>query len=240
VRENGLNFISDEEWEGIESLQRWYNSEFFWTGGKINLRRFVVFPNYDVVGAKVKGIREQFSGMIAGGYSESEALSELESRGLIIVKRGGYEDGMLGSGFTRVADNEFNAFLVLDFLLKASRLAPTASFEIFDEGRFVKTRELILKNADALVDLRSTSEEDVESVKFSRKVFAVVNPDKYDGHPPFSNCVDEFNELLPYEKVRVVENWNWLGYESKADYDFNGDDFYGFDLNEKLCHVFFI
>lgn len=239
IPDDGRNFISDEEWDEIRSLQNWYNSEFFWTGGKIDLRRFLVFPNYDAVGRDAVGIRRKFSELRKAGYSEVEMVNELEAKGLIIVKRGGYEDGMVASGFTRVADNELDAFLVLDFLLKVSRVASTAFIDVFDEGNFVKTHSIRVSNGDAEVSAAKVNHELLDELKSTRRVFAVVNPDKYDGHPEFSNCVIEFNDLRPDERAKVVENWNWLGYESKADFDFNGDDFFGFDLNRKLCHLFF-
>ncbi len=239
IPDDGSNFISDDEWESIRSLQNWYNSEFFWTGGKIDLRRFLVFPNYDSIGHDVAGIRKRFTQLREAGYSEVEMVNELERRGMIIVKRGGYEDNMVASGFTRVADNELNAFLVLDFLLKVSRIAPTAVIDVFDEGSFVKTHSISLSNGDGQIRTAGLPQETVEDVRSTRRAFAVVNPDKYDGHPEFSNFVIEFNELLPDERDKVVENWNWLGYESKADFDFNGDDFFGFDLNRKLRHLYF-
>lgn len=239
IRDDGKNFISSEEWDAIRSLQNWYNSEFFWTGGKLNLRRFIVFPNYDSVGKDLKKVRAQFVELEKAGYSDEEIVRELEGRRLIIVKRGGYEDGMIASGFTRVADNEFNAFLVLDFALKVSRIARTAALEVYDEGDFVKTHAVELANGDVTVLKQSVDRTLYAEMKEGRRIFAVVNPDKYDGHPDFSNRVNEFNELLPFERARVLADWNWLGYESKADYDFNGDDFFGFDLNQKVCHLYF-
>lgn len=238
--DDGKNFISGEEWDAIRSLQNWYNSEFFWTGGKLNFKRFVIFPNYDFVGNDIGRIRGEFFKLEKAGYCEEEIVNQLETKRLIIVKRGGYEDGVIGSGFTRVADNEFNAFLVLDFLLKVSRLASTCILEVFDEGSFVKTHSIQLANGDATVTENEVKSEILDKVKASRRVFAVVNPDKYNGHPEFTNRVNEFNELEPNERAKVVEDWNWLGYESRASFDFNGDDFFGFDLNQKLCHLFFI
>ncbi len=239
IHDDGKNFISTEEWDAIKSLQNWYNSEFFWTGGKISLRRFIVFPNFESVGRDLNIVRRQFGELEKAGYSDEEIIRELEARNLVIVKRGGYEDGMLASGFTRVADNEFNAFLVLDFLLKVSRIARTATLEVFDEGDFVKTHAADLANGDVIVKEGTVSRDLYAEAKESRRVFSIVNPDKYDRHPEFTNRVNEFNELLPVERARVLEDWNWLGYESKADFDFNGDDFFGFDLNRKVCHLYF-
>ncbi|MGO9481570.1 MAG: hypothetical protein ACLP05_07310 [Candidatus Kryptoniota bacterium] len=239
IVDDGRNFVSSEEWDAIRGLQHWYNSEFFWTGGKLNLRRFIVFPNYDRVGNETAKINREFSRLEKAGYSEEEIVDRLEANGLIIVKRGGYEDGMIGSGFTRVADNEFNAFLVLDFLLKVSRIAATAMLEVYDEGNFVKTHSIRLENGDGTLIEKSVDVEILEEVKKTHRVFAVVNPDKYDGHSEFTNSVNNFNELQADERARVVENWNWLGYESKTNFDFNGDDFFGFDLNQKLGHLHF-
>ena len=50
VVDDGENFISGEEWEEIHSLERWYNLEFFWTGGKLNFKRYIIFPNYELAG----------------------------------------------------------------------------------------------------------------------------------------------------------------------------------------------
>jgi hypothetical protein len=240
VADDGKNFISSEEWDAIRRLQHWYNSEFFWSGGKLNFRRYVVFPNYDSVGNKISRIRDEFLKLEQVGYSEEEIINKLEADGLIIVKHGGYEDGVIASGVTRVANNEFNAYLVLDFLLKVSRIAPTAVLEIYDEGNFVKTHGIRLENGDGTVEQKFIDEETLSNVRNTRRVFAIVNPEKYNGHSEFSNYVSDFNELCPDERAKIVEDWNWLGYESKTDFDFDGDDFFGFDLNQKLCHLFFI
>lgn len=240
VLDNRENFISTDEWDAIRSLQRWYNSEFFWTGGTLNFRRYLIFPNFDRVGSDSSIIRRRFEEMEKLGYSEEEIVGELEARELIIVKRGGYEDGVIASGFTRVADNEFNAFLVLDFLLKVSRIARTASIDVFDEGDFVKPHSVRLAGGGGILKESDVPSRVLDEIRSTRRIFAVVNPDKYDGHPQFSNFVSEFCELMPDERAKVLANWNWLGYESKASFDFNGDDFYGFDLNQKLSHLYFI
>ncbi len=240
VTNNRENFVSTEEWESIRSLQRWYNSEFFWTGGKLDFRRFLIFPNYDRVGSDSAIVRTRFEELEKRGYTEEEIVDELEARELILVKRGGYEEGAFASGFARVADNEFNAYLVLDFLLKVSRIARTASIDVLDEGDFVKTHSVRLAGGSAILKATEVDARIIDEVRANRRIFAVVNPDKYDGHPQFSNLVSEFCELMPDERAKVLANWNWLGYESKSSFDFNGDDFYGFDLNQKLSNLYFI
>ena len=94
-----------------------------------------------------------------------------------------------------------------------------------------------LKNGGVFVNENRIPSELIGEIKTNRRVFAIVNPYKYNGHPEFTNRVSDFNDLQPDERAKVIENWNWLGHESKANFDFNGDDFFGFDLNRKLSLV---
>ena len=41
-----------------------------------------------------------------------------------------------------------------------------------------------------------------------------------------------FNELKTEEQVKIVKEWNWLGFD--GNYDRHGDDVQGFNLNEKV------
>ncbi|MGB9591241.1 MAG: hypothetical protein ACP5US_06935 [Candidatus Kryptoniota bacterium] len=237
VAERPENFISDDEWEQIKSLQRWYDLEFIWTGGHLNLKKYLIFPNYDKVGDNLKIIRARMQELERFGYTESEIINVLQKEALIFVRKGGYQDGMIASGFTRVADNEFNAFLVLDFIIKASRIASSASFEVVDEGRFVKPQRITIRNGAVIVYRKNVTDEAYKQVFNTRKVFSIVNPGKYDNHPVFSNIIDEFSIMSKEDLAKAVANWNWLGYDSKQAYDFNGDDIEGFDLNMKVDEV---
>jgi hypothetical protein len=237
IGESAANRFSEAEWDEIERLQHWYNSEFSWSTGHLSFRRFVLFPNtedfenldtpvWEVISKRHRLLKSE-------GKSEQEIVAQLEKDRLVVVKWGGYYDDSIASGFTRVADNEWNAYLVCDFLLKASTLVPNASIIVRDEGKFVKTGTVILRNAAVLVPKASASvEEQAEEVVKSRKVFAVVDAEKYNRHPAFRNIIPEFNKLKSSERKKLVRNWNWLGYEGNFDAD--GDDEKGFDLNMKV------
>jgi hypothetical protein len=231
------NKFTDEEWASVERLQHWYNSEFSWSTGRLRFKRFVIFPNtedfanlslsvWEIIAKRQQTLREK-------GLPEREIIAQMEQEKLLIVKWGGYFDECLASGFTRVADNEWNAFLTCDFLLKASTLLPDASIVVKDEGKFIKTGILSLHNASVVFQRGgNTSTINLEEICASRHAFSIVDADKYARHPSFRNVVPEFGRLKEMEKREVLKNWNWLGYDGK--YDSNGDDNKGFDLNSKV------
>lgn len=226
--------ITEEEWDEVRRLQHWYNSEFSWTSGKLAFRRYVIFPN----GEEFEGldttvwalISERKQKLKEEGMMEEEIIRQLERDRLISVKWGGYYDDCLASGFTRVADNEWNAFLVCDFLLKASTLVPHVEIDIVDEGRFVRTKRLRLRDGVAILERRIAEGSDViaELIK-QKRFFAVVDPRKYDKHPTFRNSIANFNDLKVEERLALVRNWNWLGYGNRYETDTEG-----VDLNRKL------
>ena len=228
--------VTDEEWYEVRRLQHWYNSEFYWTTGKLAFKRYVLFPNaeefagletsiWQLIEERRKKLKEQ-------GLSEFEMIAQLERDQLVFVKWGGYFDGCLASGFTRVADNEWNAFLVCDFLLKVSTLLPHLTIEMRDEGRFIRTKRLWLRDGVALLPKRKNGfSETVGGLVKRKQFFATVDPARYDKHPAFKNSIPNFNELKDEDRKAVVKNWNWLGYGNGYR---DQDSPEGADLNRKL------
>jgi hypothetical protein len=239
IFDNGANRFSESEWGEIERLQHWYNSEFSWSTGRLAIKRYVLFPNaedfqnldtpiWEVIGRRHAALRTQ-------GLSEPAIISQMEKDRLLTAKWGGYYDNCLASGFTRVADNEWNAYLVCDFLLKGSTLIPNATINIEDEGKFVKSGKVDIRNGVAEIKEGASPGIDVKELRATGKVFSLVDPAKYNRHPGFRNMIPEFNKLKASEQKKVVRNWNWLGYE--GNFDANGDDFEGFDLNTKIRNI---
>jgi hypothetical protein len=142
----------------------------------------------------------------------------------------------LASGFTRVAGNEFNAFLVCDYLVKVSTLVPNATIDIYDEGLFVKTKNVLLTNCAALIPVREQGRSAFYTdVVEHRRVFSIVDPSKYDSYPRYRSTIPDFNSLKAEERSSIVQDWNWLGFET--NYDANGDDIRGYDLNKKVKSI---
>jgi len=208
--------VTEEEWDEIKRLQHWYNSEFSWSTGKLAFKRYIFFPNvdeFDGLDTPIwEIIQERKAKLQAQGLGEYEIVEQLERDRLVVVKWGGYYDDCLASGFTRVADNEWNAFLVCDFLLKVSTLLPHVLIEINDEGRFIRTRRLWLRDAVVMFPRKTRlSEVRAEAVK-RKQFFSFVDPNKYEKHPVFRNSVPGFNDLDAEDRRTVVRNWNWLGF----------------------------
>ncbi|MEX1138719.1 MAG: hypothetical protein WEB33_00545 [Bacteroidota bacterium] len=236
IEERPEYLITEEEWDEVKRLQHWYNSEFSWTMGKISFRRYLVFPNveeFSGLDSTIWTIIEERKMKLAGqGLSEFDIVAQLERDHLLFVKWGGYYDHCLASGFTRMADNEWNAYLVCDFLVKVSTLIPHVVIGIHDEGRFVRTKRLWLR--DGVVMLRKRPDELPEAISQivkRKQFFAIVHPEQYDRHPVFKNSIPNFNQLKEEDKQAVVKEWNWLGYGNGYD---EAGIAGGMDLNQKL------
>jgi len=231
------NSFAERQWDEVSRLQHWYNSEFKWSSGTISFKRFVVFPNvegfsnldqsvWQILAQRHQTLRER-------GMSEHEVVEQLERDCLVFVKWGGYFDDCLASGFTRVADNEWNAFLVCDFLLKVSTLCPDVTIHIIDEGRFIKTGTVWVRNGDVILHTsRMRTSWFLDEMLLDKHIFSVVDPEKYNNHQALKNVIPEFNKLQHAERLNVIRDWNWLGYGD--GYDAHGDDTTGFDLNQKV------
>ena len=71
-----------------------------------------------------------------------------------------------------------------------------------------------------------------ENMVNHRHVFSVVDAAKYDTYPQYSSVVPDFNDMTLEQRTNILHEWNWLGFES--NYDVNGDDIQGFNLNDKV------
>ena len=240
ISDDGTNKLTDDQWEEIARVQHWYNSEFFWTAGKLGFRLFAVFPRTDgsvESEALIKVIHERHKELRHSGFSESDAIRRMEEEGLIFSQKGGYFRNCLASGFTRVAGNEYNAYLVCEFLLKASVIAEQSKIVVRDEGEFIKSKCITLYNGS--VYLNRSDEINLEYLKHlagGKQVFSIVNPSKYNEYPVLKNNIPDFNEMEPEERRGILKDWNWLGYGN--NYDEGGNDLKGSDLNKKVANFF--
>ena len=242
VFDDGRNQMSDAHWEEILRLQHWYNSEFVWTAGRLAFKMFAVFPNVDFPGEREdelwQRILDRRRALRKAGATENQIIAQLEADGLVIAKRGGYFDQCLASGFTRVAGNEFNAYLVCEFLLKCSYLASGISIAVQDEVEFIKPRNVVFRDGKAIITLDDrTKNATYEMMIANRHIFAIVDAAKYDHFPVYQSTIADFNDLPAEEQSVILRDWNWLGFEN--NYDINGDDIQGFDLNKKVARFEF-
>ncbi|CUT03381.1 hypothetical protein [Candidatus Kryptobacter tengchongensis] len=82
------------------------------------------------------------------------------------------------------------------------------------------------------------SEEKWGEMRRHKKVFSIVDPAKYSNYPRLKNVIPNYNSLNRKDKLAILQDWNWLGYGDP--YDFEGDDFTGYDLNKKARAIIFL
>ncbi len=240
VAGKGENFISDEEWEQIRKLQHWYSSEFFWTAGKPALKMFAVFPNLEHPladeDALIEFITRRWQELRRIGWTENEILRTMRDEKLVLLKDGGYHEDCILSGSVRVADNEWNAYLFTEFTLKASMLAQSATFEVHDEGEFIRWRPVYFRQGNVLLHARSKQQyRRIEQIVEKNELFALIDPREYDDHPGYRTQVAGFRRMEKDEKRDVLRHWNWHGYESIMKNSANDDMHY--DLHIKVKEI---
>lgn len=237
VRRNEENVITDTEWEEIRKLQHWYSSEFIWTAGKPGMKMYAVFPNLDHPLADndllMEFISERWKQLRNEGLPENVILRTMRDEKLILLKEGGYHDGCLLSGSVRVANNEWNAYLFTEFIVKSSLLAKQATFEVHDEGEFIRWRPIYVKDGCVYLYVRSQQQfRRAEVIVKNNTLFAKIDPREYDDHPSYQTQIAGFRKMERDKKMNVLKNWNWHGYESEVHEFTNEEQMY--DLNQKI------
>jgi hypothetical protein len=137
VEDDGQSSITDAEWQKIEKLQEKYNSDFKWSCERLSLERLSISPHWsawDETGLRVGEVWRR----ITAELKKPNGKQSLLDHGLIEVSKGGYRgSNYLMSGFTKVRDDEYNASLVIEFLIEASFLAPRVKIKVSDEGEYL-------------------------------------------------------------------------------------------------------
>ncbi len=221
VEENDSNVIENGEWGEIVRLQHWYNSEFIWTCDRIGLKRYILFPNYDrMPDMPYNTARFHFRRRLLAKKIELKdevgAVKAMEEEGLFNVRWGGVRDDSIASGITHIADNEFNAYLLSEFLLKCSTISRGATFTIEDEGRFVLCGRVAFRDGEILVR-RTDLYPDGDVPLDIPQLFSVVDPARYDDHPRFTQSVEDFDDLDDDARVESTSDYRALGFANNYD-----------------------
>jgi len=229
--------VSEPEWDEVQRLQRWYNSEFVWSSGRLVFRRYVLFINAeefsDLEWSPTEIVEKRKAFLRDQGFGELAIVAQLEKDGLVSVRWGGYQDRSYASGFTRVADNEWNAYLVCDFLLKVSLAIPKVAIVATDEGQFIKTETVFFRNGAVEVPIpKSGAPRSALAAIEANRVFAMVDPTRYAEHKAPRNVIPQFTERENEERKKLVKNWNWLGFGNRDSELAQPED--GLDLNKKI------
>lgn len=235
------NSLPNNDWAEIAILQHWYNSEFFWSCDSIDFKRYILFPNYDhIPDMPYRTARYHFRKRLLAKKIELgnwvEAVKAMEEEGLFHVRWGGVRENSLASGITHVAANEYNAYLLCEFLLKCSTISTEATFTIEDEGRFILPGRAMFRNGEVMVyrdDLKASG-HDVELLD-TPQIFSVVDHAKYDDHPAFTQSIDDFKELDDAELSAAIGKYDGLGFGE--NYDTHWGDHEGLNLQQRARKV---
>ncbi len=152
-----------------------------------------------------------------------------------MVRWGGVRDDSIASGITHIADNEFNAYLLCEFLLKCSTIATEASFVVEDEGHFVLTGRAAFRIGELLIrreDLRADADRDTLDIP---QAFSVVNPAKYDDHPRFSQNIEDFDDHDETMMTASARDYGALGFAT--NYETAWGDNEGLNLQQRVRKV---
>ncbi|MBC8145190.1 MAG: hypothetical protein H7X80_06360, partial [bacterium] len=236
VNDAADNRISNDEWKKIAQLQHWYNSEFIWSCDRLAIKRFIIFPNYEAMPempyrtAKYH-FRKRFLSKKIELKDEIAAVKAMEEEGLFSVRWGGIRDNSIASGITRTADNEFNAYLLCEFLLKCSTIARESTFCVEDEGRFVMPGRAMFRDGAIMINRDDLYPDGGDIPLDIPQVFSVVNPAKYDEHPRFEQSVEDFDDLDDDELHAVSQKFGVLGFA--PNYDSAWGDNEGLNLQQR-------
>lgn len=241
VEKTDDNAISNDEWTQIAATQHWYNSEFFWSCDRIDFKRYILFPNYEhLPEMPYRVARFHFRKRLLAKKRELgnwvSAVAALEYEGLFSVRWGGTRDDSIASGITHVADNEFNAYLLCEFLLKCSTVATGATFVVEDEGRFVLPGRASFRSGRILVNRSDFEAADIRTIDGEiPQIFAAVDPEKYDDHPTFTQRIEDHEELDDAELAAAIGQTNGLGFGENYDTQWGDDE--GISLQDRAREI---
>lgn len=221
--------LTDEEWGRIEQLQGWYNRTFTWTAEDLALERVSFFPRwknqYPDSQLPADNLDEAWT-FVLKELDQGVSLKELEQRKLVVLQEGGYRgSGCLASGYTTVYGNEWNAFLVLKFLIETSLLATGLTLEVKDEGPFIRADRILLQNGKVTPRWEGSM---AGSLKGGR-VFSVVDPERYS-----EDLKRLWSKHIPEDPVlsQIVTPFPWDSLRCNATLVLDAlDDLGGFNLN---------
>jgi hypothetical protein len=207
------------------------------------MKRYILFPNYETIPempyrtARYHFRKRLLAKKIELG-DEIAAVRAMVEEGLFSVRWGGVRDNSIASGVTHVADNEFNAYLLCEFLLKCSTIAPDATFHIEDEGRFILPGRAMFRGGEVLVSKDDLYPEGKEVPLDPPQIFSVVNPSRYDEHPTFTQSIEDFGDLNEEEISEDVHRFGVLGFAQ--NYETAWGDTEGLNLQQRARKVVII
>lgn len=199
--------IADEQWDKIDALQDEYNVKNRWTCEHLDLSRLPYWyprwpkwyrdsrlPKDVTVNSAWEIISDQVKGL-TGVKLESKVRELVDNKYLAFGNS--IEEGVAARGFTKVADNEANAKLVVDFLIESSRIAKDAVFRIYDEGDYILCSYIVVK--------QGVIEKDDRRIEEYRK-FLAEKSQKPGWEKYFRDCISKLENGLMLADTGIYFN----------------------------------
>jgi hypothetical protein len=110
---------------------------------------------------------------------------------------------LLGSGFTKVYDDEWSAALVIAFLEWFSRLCPMVTVRVLDEGDFIRAGYVVIQNGQWALDGARIAEwrADLKSGKHERTLSRLDEAEKAATRGDFFADI----KVAPYADHREIQ-----------------------------------
>ncbi len=153
--------VTDGDWERIDKLTTCFRTKFRWSCETVGFYTLDFHPRWrewfpdSRLPSDQKGwefVNAAYEELKQKGLSRLKIIRRLHRQKLIDYDGANGLDLQSALGSTKVAGNEYNAFLVAVWLAEVSKLLPHHKFELRDEGRFLKVA-LMLQNGLAKPDL---------------------------------------------------------------------------------------
>ena len=162
VEDDGESTLSEEEWAEIEHLQRKTNFLEYLNRGRVGVFRFTYAPRWPQLysdsmlpeGLSMEETERHLENLIEKGWSWEDLVhARLAAR----LPGGLYASDCLLAGRSEVSDLRGDVKLVVRFVLRASTLAPSATFHVAIDGN-VRVPELPIRNGDIRPDNQALGE----------------------------------------------------------------------------------
>jgi hypothetical protein len=156
--------VSSQDFEEINRVQQEYNQRFTWECERLSLEQVSWWPlwanrNPNSALPLHLAAGEVYT-LIQKKLDLGESLHTLAKKKYVKLQSGGYLGGKFSaSGFTKIGDNEWEAYLVLRFLTWVSQRYPHLLLHVRDEGDFILAGSIILVGGQPKLDRRAIYEQ---------------------------------------------------------------------------------
>ncbi|OGJ85799.1 MAG: hypothetical protein A2268_00910 [Candidatus Raymondbacteria bacterium RifOxyA12_full_50_37] len=151
--------ITEKDWDRIIAATEAFNTKFTWTCERVGFHNVDYYPRWPsrfknsrlpVDGDAWEYINARYKRLEKRNLNHLQIVRRMLSEKFIAIHGDNPDkiDLQQANGFTKVAGNEWNAFLTVAWIVTVSTMLPNHEIELNDEGHFLKC-PLVIKNGKA-------------------------------------------------------------------------------------------